>query len=117
MATKKTTNNSSVTKIAAIGAGIASVAAASYFFLGPKGKKHQKHARSWVIKMKGDIIEKLESARDVSEPVYHKIVDAVAEKYAKGMKATSAEVSEIATDLKKHWKTLQGKKSVKKAKK
>lgn len=104
---KKTTKKvSDTTKLAAIGVGLAGLAATAYFFLGPKGKKHQKHVKAWAIKMKGDVVEKLETAREVSEPVYHKIIDAVAEKYEKGSKASQKEIRELAQDLKKHWKTI-----------
>lgn len=104
---KKTTNKgSNVVKIAVIGASLAGLAATAYFFLGPKGKKHQKHAKAWAIKMKGDVVEKLETARDISESAYHEIIDSVAAKYEKGMKAGQEEIRELAQDLKKHWKTI-----------
>jgi hypothetical protein len=116
---KKTTKNSSdVVKMAIVGASIAGLAATAYFFFGPKGKQHQKHAKAWAIKMKGDVVEKLEKAREVSEPVYREIIDSVAAEYEKGAKASHEEISELAQDLKKHWKTISNstrtvKKSVK----
>lgn len=97
-----------------IGAGLAGLAATAYFFLGPKGRKHQQHAKAWAIKMKGDVVEKLEKAREVSEPIYHEIIDTVAREYAKGMKASKPEITALASDLKKHWRTIsRGVKSVK----
>lgn len=106
---KKTVNNGSgAVGLAVLGAGLAGLAATAYFFLGPKGKKNQKHAKAWAIKMKGDVVEKLEMAREVSEPVYHQIIDSVATEYSKGKKASREEVDELAKDLKKHWKTLTG---------
>src|SRR3989344_8054467 len=104
MAKKKT--NSSAVKLTVIGASLASLAATAYFFLGPKGKKHQKHAKAWAIKMKGDVVEKLEKVREITEPVYHEIIDSVSADYAKGMKAGKLEIEEVAKDLKKHWKTI-----------
>lgn len=109
MTTKKTTKNGSKTvKLVAAGVGIAAAAATAYFFFGPDGKKHQKHAKAWAIKMKGEIVEKLEQAKEVSEPIYHKIIDSVAAEYTKAMKGDHQEVNDLATDLKKHWKTLSG---------
>ena len=96
-------------KLAVLGATLAGAAAGAYFFLGPKGKKHQKDAKAWAIKMKADVIEKLEKAGAVSEPVYHSIVDAVAEKYNKAKKAGAPEITALAQDLKKHWKSISGK--------
>jgi len=38
--------------------------------------------------MKADVIEKLEMACEITEPVYHEIIDSVAIEYAKGKKLT-----------------------------
>ncbi|MEK9153411.1 MAG: hypothetical protein AAB723_02320 [Patescibacteria group bacterium] len=70
----KKKSGSNAAEMIALGAGLAGLAglaATAYFFLGPKGKQHQKHTKAWAIKMKGDVIEKLETAREISEPVYH----------------------------------------------
>ena len=112
---KKTAEGGSHTavKLGIIGASVAGLAAA-YFFLGPKGKQHRAHTKAWAIKMKGDVVEKLENAKDVSESVYREIVDSVADEYTKGKKAGGREISALAQDLKKHWKSLSH--SVKSAK-
>lgn len=117
MKKKTTASGSNTVKWAVLGASIAGVAASAYFFLGPKGKKHQQHAKAWVIKMKGDVVEKLEMARDISEPTYHQIIDSVAAEYEKGKKASQGEIRALATDLKKHWKALSKSVSTKAAKK
>lgn len=105
MKNKITKNSSSTSKYVAIGAGLAGIAAA-YFFLGPKGKIHQKNTKAWAIKMKADVVEKLEEARDMSEPVYHQIIDSIAKEYEQKMKVGSEEIQLLAQDLKKHWKTI-----------
>ncbi|HBI25347.1 MAG: hypothetical protein UT41_C0001G0544 [Candidatus Wolfebacteria bacterium GW2011_GWC2_39_22] len=99
-------NAGSGVKMAAVGAGLAGLAATAYFFFGPKGVKNQKHAKAWAIKMKGDVVEKLEMAKEISEPVYAEIIDSVAATYAKGRKASAEEIIDLAKDLKKHWKTI-----------
>lgn len=105
---KQTTKkgSSKTAQTAAVTAGVAGLAAAAYFFLGPNGKKNQKAVKSWAIKMKGDVVEKLEKAREVGEPAYHQIIDTVAAKYEKGKATAPAEVQALAQDLKKHWKTI-----------
>ena len=114
---KESTKSSSNTlKYTALGVSLAGIAATAYFFLGPKGKKHQQHAKAWAIKMKGDVIEKLEKARDVTEPIYHNIIDVVAKNYEKSMKASHEEITSLANDLKKHWNTLSKSKKVQKKK-
>ncbi|MDP1620092.1 MAG: hypothetical protein Q8L11_03495 [Candidatus Moranbacteria bacterium] len=95
-----------VVKLAVIGASLAGLAATAYFFFGPKGKKHQKQAKAWAIKMKGEVVEKLEMAREITEPVYQEIIDTVAKEYKQGKKASQIEIDELAADLKKHWKSM-----------
>jgi hypothetical protein len=102
----KKMNKAKVVKYAVIGASLAGLAATAYFFFGPKGKKHRQHAKAWAIKMKGEVVEKLERAREITEPVYREIIDTVAKEYKKGKKAGQPEIEALATDLKKHWKSM-----------
>ena len=46
-------------KKVALGAGIAAVGAAGYYFLGPKGKEHQKKAKDWTEKTEKKVIDKI----------------------------------------------------------
>lgn len=105
-------------KVMAIGAGVAALAAASYYFFGPEGKKNQKKMKGWMIKMKGEVIEKMENAKEVTEAAYHQIIDTVAQKYLKGV--TGEEARMYVDVLKKQWKGIAAsfapkKKVVKKA--
>ena len=101
-------------KVIAISAGVAALAAAGYFFFGPNGDKNRKKMKGWMIKMKGEIVEKMEAVKEVTEPVYHSIVDSVAKKYAGS--AGKGEIEGLVKELKTHWKSISGTKSkVKKA--
>lgn len=91
-------------KVMAIGAGVAALAAASYYFFGPEGKKNQKKMKGWMIKMKGEVVEKMENAKEVTEAAYHQIVDTVAAKYLKGV--TGDEARMYVDVLKKQWKGI-----------
>ena len=102
---KKINYSSRGVKLFVVGASLAGLAAA-YFFLNPKSKKQLENTKSWVIKMKGDVVEKLEQAREVSEAVYNEIIDSVADKYEKNLKSNSEEIKTLAKDLKKHWPAL-----------
>lgn len=95
-----------VVKYAVIGASLAGLAATAYFFFGPKGKKHRQHAKAWAIKMKGEVVERLENAREITQPIYQEIIDTVAKEYKKGKKASQPEIEALAQDLKKHWKSM-----------
>lgn len=103
---------------AAVGMGIAAAGAAAYLLFGPNGKKNQKAVKGWAVKMKGEIIEKFEEAKDITEPIYHNVIDQVSKKYSKMANISQAELSKEINDLKKHWKSIskdiKGKKSKKK---
>lgn len=95
-------------KTVAIGASVAALAAATYYFFGPEGKKHQRDFKGWMIKMKADIIEKIEDAGEVTEPIYDKIVDEVAMAYAKAGKVNQEEIAPYADILKRQWRNIVG---------
>lgn len=116
MQKSKTTKNSvSTGAIVAISAGVLALAAGSYYFFGPEGKKNRGALKGWMIKMKGEIVEKMESAKEITEASYEKIVDAIAVKYGKTGKATEAEIRAFADSLKKQWKGFSRKAGVKSA--
>lgn len=102
--------------IVGIGAGVAAVTAAAYVLFGPQGKKNRKIIRGWSVKMKGEIIEKFENAKELTEPIYHEIIDNVQAKYAKLKNVDQAELVNVANEIKKHWKTLKKEASGKKTK-
>lgn len=106
--TKQTKKNegTSAGTVAAVGAGVIALAAASYFFFGPEGKKNRHNLKGWMVKMKGEVIEKMEDAKDMSEAAYEKIVDAIAAKYAKAGKVSEQEIRLFAGLLKQQWKGI-----------
>lgn len=103
---KRTSKKGHAGEAVAISAGVVALAAASYYFLGPKGARHRRQLKSWSIKMKGDVVEKLEKLQNVSEPVYRGIVDAVAAKYMRESGVARKEIEELAEDLKRTWRSI-----------
>jgi gas vesicle protein len=115
----KNKTTSSVGKVLGGVVGVAALSAAAYVLFGPEGKKNRKQIRGWAVKMKGEIIEKFEDAKEITEPVFNQIVAEVAEKYRTAKGVSEDELKAVVTDLHKHWKTLvrDAKGSSKKAKK
>lgn len=105
---KQETSKKGGPKKVAIGASIAALTAAAiaYLLVGPQGKKNRKILKGWVIKMKGDIVEKLENVKDITEPVFNRIVDDVAAKYQKIKNISTAELEDAVTKIKRQWKVL-----------
>lgn len=90
-----------------MGAGIAALAATAYFFLGPDGKKHQKKLKGWMVRMKGEVLEKLEDVQDLTEPIYNEIVDAVAKAEEINGKIPKEEIMALASELKGQWRAIK----------
>ncbi len=113
----KKQDKGTVGKMVALGASVAALGAATYYFFGPEGKKHQKNFKGWMIKMKADIVEKIEEAGEVTEAVYHKIIDEVSAAYVKTGKVSKEEIAVYAELLKKQWGSVvkSTKKPVKRA--
>lgn len=101
-------HNKKVETAIATGAGLVALAAAGYFFFGPDGLKHRdqtkKKLKGWMLKLKGEVLERLEEAKEISEGAYHEIVDTVAGDYLKRGKINKAEVEKLVRELKRHWK-------------
>jgi predicted nucleic acid-binding protein len=121
---KNTTQTSKITtgEKVAIGTGItgllvAATLGANFLFNTKKGKQSLKHIKSWAFKMKGEVLERLEKAKDISEVTYAQVIDELGEKYKKAKGMTVEEVAEIATELKGQWKKIHAevKKTLKEA--
>lgn len=96
----------------AIAAGITGLFAsallgAHFLFNTEKGKKSLKHLKSWSFKMKGELLEKLEKAKNIDEATYTKIIDDLSAKYQKIKGMTIDEVAEITKELKSNWKKIK----------
>lgn len=105
MATKKTSSNL-LLKVGLVGAAAAAIAG-GYFLYGKDGAKHRKTLKAWSIKAKGEVMEKLEKAKDLSEQVFHQAVDTVSAKYAKSKDIAPEEVEAFVKGIKKHWKDIK----------
>lgn len=106
MAQKNNSKNVSVGKAVGFAAGLAALAAGSYFIFGPQGAKNRKVIKGWTLKAKGEVLEKIEKLKEVTPEVYNKVIDEVTAKYAKVKDVSGDEVTALATDLKKHWKAI-----------
>ncbi|MFH0890906.1 MAG: hypothetical protein V1856_02660 [Candidatus Liptonbacteria bacterium] len=99
---------SKVSKIG-IGIGVAAVVAAAagaYFLYGKNGAKHRKQLKSWMVKMKAEVMEGLENMKEVTGPVYNRVVDEVAKRYAKVRNVSPKELAALVREMKGHWRSI-----------
>ncbi len=90
----------------ALGTGAVALAASTYYFFGPAGNIHRKKAVGWMVKMKGEIIEQIQNAEEITEQIYHGIVDSVLASYVSSGKISSVELQAFAKTLKGQWKNI-----------
>jgi len=91
------------------GIGLAAIAAlGAYFFYGKSGERNREKVSGWMLKMKGEILEKVEEFKERNEEEYCKSVDEVSAHYARLGKVGAAELSHLTHELKSAWRHLSG---------
>ncbi len=116
----KATENKTVSVLGIMGGLAAAAAVGAYFVHNSKdAKKKIKNVKGWALKAKGEVLDKLEDMKDVTEDKYKGTVDSIVSKYSKIKKVEGPEIEKLANELKSHWKTIvkelkEGSKSVKK---
>lgn len=90
-----------------LGVATAAAAFAGYYLFGPKGSEHRTKVRGWTLKAKGEVLEKIEKLKEISEDDYHKIVDGVMAKYKKVKSTTKAETDKLEKELKSRFKNVK----------
>lgn len=109
MATQKKAQNldtKNVGLVVGIAAGVAAITAAGYFLFGPQGKNNRKVIKGWTVKMKGEVLEKIEKLKHITPEVYDSIIDDVATKYSKLKHIAPEELEMVKANLKRYWKII-----------
>lgn len=108
---KKKKQELSTTQKFEIGVGLtaAAVAAAgAYFLYGSKdAEKNRKAVKSWALKAKADVLEKLEDAKKMTRDEYEEVVHAAAAAYAGAKNATKKDLKAFTEEMMEHWDTLE----------
>jgi hypothetical protein len=130
MPKKKTAKKLTSTEQIEIGVGLtaAAVAAAgAYFLYGSKNAaKNRTTVKSWALKAKAEVLEKMEDAKEMTESEYEELITAIAGTYSGVKSATKGDIKEFKSEMMEHWDSIQkfaapkkkaAKKAVKQAKK
>ncbi len=79
---KKVNKNSTNHSVEGIVAGMVALSAAAvgtYYLYGHKdAKKYRSAVKGWMLKAKGEVLEELEKAKEVTETTYESAVDTIA---------------------------------------
>ena len=110
---KKNGKKSSLTDMQKISVGVgltaAAVAAAgTYFLYGSKGAaKNRKAVKSWALKAKAEVLEKLEQAKEMSQAEYEQLIDTVGGAYLGLKEASKVDVSGFKKEMKEYWSKIE----------
>jgi DNA phosphorothioation-dependent restriction protein DptG len=116
MATKKSKTTKATTDISTnqkIGLGVgltaAAVAAAGAYFLygSDNASKNRKQVKSWALKAKAEVLEKLEDAKEMTTAEYEQLITAVAGTYASAKGASKKDLKEFTDEMKAQWKNIE----------
>jgi hypothetical protein len=88
------------------GASLALLAGGFYLF-GPDGRAHRKRAERVIGDMRDEILERLESMKEMTEEKYHELVDEVAAGYALGKRLSKAQSLRAAARFKSRWRQMK----------
>ena len=92
-----------------IGLGTAAVAAAGAFFLyGSKSAaKNRKQVKSWALKAKAEVLEKIEDASEMTQTEYDQLIKSVSGAYVGAKNASKKDILEFSKEMKDHWKSIE----------
>jgi len=94
-------------KMIEAGIGLAALAAlGTYFLYGKRGAENRGKISGWMLKLKGEVLEKAEEIKELNEEEYYKIVDEVTARYAKLQKVGAEELKHLTGELKGAWAHL-----------
>jgi hypothetical protein len=94
---------------AGVGLGAVAVAAAGAFFLyGSKNAaKNRKQVKSWALKAKAEVLERLEDAQEMTQAEYEQLIKSVSAAYAGAKNASKKDILEFSNEMKGHWKSIE----------
>lgn len=87
-------------------AGIAALGA--YFLYGSSsGAARRAKIKGWVLKAKGEVLERVEDMAELNQDMYHAIVDDVLRRYKAAKNVEAPELKRVAKELKGRWKSVK----------
>jgi hypothetical protein len=85
-------------------AGLTAAAVGAYYLYGSKdASKNRAKVKGWMLKAKGEVLEHLEGAQEITESAYMSAVDSIAKKYNELKTIEPSELESFITDMKSHW--------------
>ncbi|MCH8888843.1 hypothetical protein IID26_00225 [Patescibacteria group bacterium] len=105
---KKGKNSKGGLGLDAVFAGAAAAASAgAYYLYGPKGVRHRKQLRGWMLKASGEVMEKAERLKEIDRKTYEALLKQMEAKYRKVRSIDNKDIAKLKRDLKAQWKHVE----------
>ena len=91
-------------KLVGAGGGISAIAAAGAFFLyGKRGARNRETIVGWALKVKGEVLEKMEDMQEIDREAYYRLVDRTAQRYGRIKRVGASDLKRLTEELKGAW--------------
>ena len=78
-------------------------AAGTYFLTGKRGEKNREKISAWTLKMKGEVLEKMKSLKEINRENYEALVDEIAARYERVERVSASEMKHLKGEVKSAW--------------
>jgi hypothetical protein len=107
---KKTSPELSASQKLSIGVGLtaaAVTAAGAYFLYGSDdAPKNRKKVKGWMLQAKGEVLERLEDAKHMTEDEFQVLVENVIDTYDKAKNLSKKEMKDFRKEMEENWQDL-----------
>lgn len=104
MANGKNSRNRAGSGIALVAA--AAAAAGAYFLYGKNGPRNRQKVRGWAVRVRGEVLERMEKMKEMNEGAYQGIIQSVARRYETLKNVDPAELGQLVSELKSYWQNI-----------
>ena len=78
-------------------------AAGNYFIYGRHAGENRERIAGWALQLKGEVLQKMETLREINQDAYNDLVDKTARRYGRGKRVSAYELKHISVELKNAW--------------
>jgi len=94
------------TKNKVLRAGISAAAlaaAATQFLYGKPGARNRDEIAGWTLRLKGEVLEKMENLKTINQQAYDGLVDQTVQRYGRVKRVSASELKHLSAELKSAW--------------
>ena len=90
-------------RVMGVGLEMAVAAAGAYFLYGNRAAENRARIKGWALKLKGEVLEKMESMKEVDRQAFEALVERTAARYGRVKRVSASELKHVTKELKNAW--------------